>query len=71
MIPENPEGPAAASGPAVCPFCDSSETELISLFGQSLLASQHYCRNCRSVFEAVRWTEPPPDDESHNGERSA
>ena len=42
-----------------CAFCDSSDTELISLFGQFLLASQYYCRSCRTVFEAVRWKEIP------------
>ena len=41
----------------VCAFCSSTDVELISLFGQFLLASQYYCCNCRSVFEAVRWTE--------------
>ena len=40
-----------------CAYCDSSNIELMSLFGQSLLSSQYYCRNCHSVFEAVRWTE--------------
>lgn len=45
-----------------CAFCDSTDTELISLFGQFLLASQYYCRNCHSVFEAVRWTEETPGE---------
>ena len=40
-----------------CAYCDSSDIELMSLFGQSLLSSQYYCRNCHSVFEAVRWIE--------------
>jgi len=42
---------------SACAYCDSTDTELMSLFGQSLLSSQYYCRNCHSVFEAVRWTE--------------
>ena len=43
--------------PVACAYCDSTDTELMSLFGQHLLGSQYYCRNCHSVFEAVRWTE--------------
>ena len=59
-MPENPAAAAAAPQAeqvVACAFCNSTDTELISLFGQFLLASQYYCRNCHSVFEAVRWTE--------------
>ena len=38
-----------------CVFCGSAEVELFSLFGQTLLGSQYYCRNCRSIFEVVRF----------------
>ena len=62
---ESPVAPDAIRGreQIACPFCNSSETEFFSLFGQFLLASQYYCRNCRTVFDVVRWTEeePPPD----------
>lgn len=43
------------TGGVVCPFCGSSETELFSQFGSMLMSSQHYCRNCRTVFDRVRW----------------
>jgi len=43
-----------SSGGPSCPFCDSAETELVSLFGSQLLVSQHRCRACRSYFEALR-----------------
>ncbi len=59
-MPENPATTAAApqaERAVACAFCDSTDTELISLFGQALLASQYYCRSCHSVFEAVRWTD--------------
>jgi hypothetical protein len=46
-----PEPPAAI----LCPFCASSETELFALFGQFLLASQYYCRSCKTVFDVLRW----------------
>jgi hypothetical protein len=36
-----------------CPFCNSSDTELISQFGSQLLLSQRRCRRCRSYFEAL------------------
>jgi hypothetical protein len=38
----------------VCPFCAAAETELFSMFGQFLLASQYYCRGCKTVFDVVR-----------------
>ena len=38
-----------------CVFCDSAEVEFFSLYGQTLLGSQYYCRNCRSIFEVVRF----------------
>lgn len=41
-----------------CPFCDSTETEMIALFGMQMMTSQYYCRHCHSVFEAVKWDPP-------------
>ena len=41
-----------------CPFCASAETELFAMFSQFLLASQYYCRSCKTVFDVVRWEEP-------------
>jgi len=34
-----------------CPYCDSQETDLESLFGPTLCRSIHYCRSCRQSFE--------------------
>jgi hypothetical protein len=53
-----------------CPFCASTETELFALFGQFLLASQYYCRSCKTVFDVVRWRAPvrptqAEDDQTH------
>jgi hypothetical protein len=48
--------PKSTAGQVACAFCDSTDTELFSLFGQSLLGSQYYCNNCHTVFEAIRWT---------------
>ena len=38
-----------------CPFCSSMNTEPYSLFGSLLSTSQYYCRNCRTVFEWIKW----------------
>ena len=65
---ESPVAPDAIRGREriACPFCNSSETEFFSLFGQFLLASQYYCRSCRTVFDVVRWTEEETDDGFQN-----
>lgn len=34
-----------------CPFCDSSDTRLESLFGPTLCRSIHYCSACLQSFE--------------------
>ena len=36
-----------------CPFCGSTDTELLSLFGSQLLTDQRYCRSCHTPFEHV------------------
>lgn len=40
-----------------CPFCGSQDTEKRSDFGTSLMVSLHYCRRCRSYFEAIKWSQ--------------
>lgn len=39
----------------VCPFCDGSETEQFSAFGSAVSVGQYYCRDCRTVFEWMKW----------------
>jgi len=34
-----------------CPYCESTETDLESIFGPTLCRSIHYCRNCLQSFE--------------------
>ena len=43
--------PAGMPDHPACAFCSSEETEFMALFGQFLLVSQYYCRNCHSAFE--------------------
>lgn len=59
--------PEIPSSSVACAYCDSTETEFFSLFGQSLLSSQYYCHNCRTVFESVRWTEGAENDRTADG----
>ncbi|GAC1565093.1 MAG: hypothetical protein NVS3B14_01740 [Ktedonobacteraceae bacterium] len=37
-----------------CPYCDSRDTEVFSLFGQQLLTVQYYCNTCHTPFEYVK-----------------
>ncbi len=37
-----------------CPFCDATESIVISAFGSQLLTEQRRCSRCGSYFEAVR-----------------
>lgn len=37
-----------------CPFCDSNETVLESLFGPTICRSIHYCNKCRQSFEQFK-----------------
>ncbi len=37
-----------------CPFCRSTDTEFMSLFGQQLLTLQVYCHACHTPFECVK-----------------
>ena len=48
-----------------CAFCESTDVELFSLYGQTLLGTQYYCNNCHSIFEVVRF-----DDEADVEEKS-
>ncbi len=48
-----------------CPFCDSKDTELLSLFGQQLMTVQYYCRSCRTPFERVKGDDIMDDARRH------
>ncbi len=51
---DKPETRAKAKAQVACPFCRSTDTELISLFGQQLLTAQFYCNACHTPFECVK-----------------
>lgn len=44
-----------------CPFCGSSDTEKAADFGTSVMVRLHYCRACRSHFEAIKWGDAAVD----------
>ena len=37
-----------------CPFCHSTDVELLSLFGSQLSTDQWYCNSCHTPFERFR-----------------
>ena len=38
----------------VCPFCASTNTTCVALFGPKLLTSQYICKDCKSAFEVMK-----------------
>jgi transposase-like protein len=42
------------NAPVVCPFCGSTDTELIALFGSQLSTSQYQCHICHTYFESMK-----------------
>jgi hypothetical protein len=54
-----------------CPFCSSSDVEMVSPWGGQMITSQMRCRGCNTYFEAIRddfesaaepWTTRSADD---------
>lgn len=46
--------PPSAPADVRCPFCESAEIAIDSLFGPALCRSLFYCRACRQPFEAFK-----------------
>lgn len=66
MRDANRQDPNKVGREIACPFCESTDNELLSIFGQTLLGSIYYCRDCRTAFEAVRFD----DKDLQQGARS-
>jgi hypothetical protein len=49
-----PNTQARAPVQIACPYCRSTDTEFLSLFGQQLLTVQVYCNACHTPFECVK-----------------
>jgi ring-1,2-phenylacetyl-CoA epoxidase subunit PaaD len=39
---------------ATCPFCNSTQTVMKSMFGPTQCRSLHYCDNCKQAFERFK-----------------
>lgn len=50
-----PPEPELLPEAAPCPFCDGTDTELVSPFGGQLSVAQYWCRRCRTAFEFIKW----------------
>jgi hypothetical protein len=59
---KTPEAPRHGTIPegVPCPFCDGTDTRLLTPFGGQLSVSQHWCRGCRTGFDYIKW-EPRRD----------
>ncbi len=51
---ETQQSQTQASIQIACPYCRSTDTEFLSLFGQQLLTVQLYCHACHTPFEGVK-----------------
>jgi hypothetical protein len=61
---------AGRTSQVACPFCGSTETEMLALFGQQLMTTQHYCNSCHSAFEAVKWEEANSSKPNAQGKKT-
>jgi len=50
-----------------CPFCESSDVEVVSPWGGQIITCQVRCRTCNTYFEAIReeFAESGSSPESH------
>lgn len=49
------ETPASLPSAPPCPFCDGTETEIMSPFGSHASLTAYWCRACGSPFEMMKW----------------
>lgn len=45
---------AALQAPAICPYCESDQTELKNSFGPTLCRAIYFCNACRQPFEQFK-----------------
>lgn len=46
---------------APCPFCEGTDTRLLSPFAGQMSTAQYWCDRCRTGFEYIKWEDH--DDE--------
>ena len=47
-------------GAPKCPFCSGHDAEVISLFGTQAMTLQYRCRDCGSLYEAIKYDRAEP-----------
>jgi ring-1,2-phenylacetyl-CoA epoxidase subunit PaaD len=50
----NESGTSGMAPTITCPYCNSSNTECMALFGRQLLTVQYYCHTCHTPFERIK-----------------
>jgi C4-type Zn-finger protein len=38
-----------------CPFCEGTDTRLVSPFGGQMSVAQYWCNRCRTGFDFIKW----------------
>jgi hypothetical protein len=49
------ESPSTLPDAPPCPFCEGTQTEIMSAFGSHASVSTYWCRACGSPFELMKW----------------
>lgn len=49
------EAPDSMPHDLACPFCEGTDTEIMSAFGAHASVATYWCRVCRSPFETLKW----------------
>ncbi len=64
---DRPRTPGGLPEAPPCPFCEGTDTELMSAFGGHASISTYWCNACRSPFDFMRWGDSPPDRRDDSG----
>jgi hypothetical protein len=54
------ESPAGLPTCPACPFCEGTDTEIMSAFGAHASVSSYWCRKCGSPFDFMKWPAARP-----------
>lgn len=54
-VPEHGARAGRLPDAPACPFCDGTDTELVSAFGSHASVATYWCRGCHSPFEVLKW----------------
>lgn len=57
-----PQGEELIPQAAPCPFCEGTDTRLVSPFGGQMSMAQYWCNRCRTGFEYIKWEDHRDED---------